>query len=238
MNILDIVLICFIAIVALIGFSKGFINTLLSFIGNLASIVAAFYLAKPLASLLNSWFGLSGVISKNLTSQITNFFTSFTNATGSAIIENHCTATGILKSAFSYFIKPETVYESNTVLTTNLGNLAGNFVTMAICMLLAFILIKLAIFFLAKIFDSLKSKSLAFSGLDRVLGFAVGVLKGLIIIAVVCTIVSLIQTIPAVASALDTVFENSCVGKPLYDFITSLVNGYLETLDFNTILAI
>lgn len=238
MNILDIVLICFIALMALIGFSKGFINTLLSFIGNLASVLAAFYLAKPLASLLNNWFNLAGTISKNLTSQIATFFTEFTNTTGSLVLENHCSATGILKSALSYFIKPETVYENNTVLSSNLGSLAGNFVTMAICMLVAFILIKIAVYFLAKLFDSLKKKSLAFSGLDRVLGFATGILKGLVIISVVCIIAGLIQTIPAVANALDTVFENSCVGKPLYDFITMHVNEYLETLDFNTLLAI
>jgi len=238
MNILDIVLICIIVITALVGFSKGFINTLLSFIGNLASIIAAFFLAKPLASLLNSWFGLSNAISGNLTSQISTFFTEFTNASGSTILENHCSATGILKSALSYFIKPETIYESNTVLSSNLGSLAGNFVTMAICMIIAYILIKLALYFLAKIFDSLKNKSLAFSGLDRILGLAIGVLKGLIFVAIVFVIASMIQTIPAVANALDVVFEGSNIGKPLYDFITTHVNGYLNSIDFNTLLAI
>ena len=238
MNILDIVLVCLVVLTAIIGFSKGFINTLLSFVGNLASLVASFYLAKPLVGLLNSWFGLSGAISGKLTSQIGTFFTEFTNANGSTILESHCNATGILKSALSYFIKPETVYESNSALSSTLGGLAGNFVSMAICMILAFIVIKLVIHFLAKVFDSLKKKSLAFSGLDRLLGLAMGVLKGLIIIAIVCVIVSLIQTIPAVANALDTVFEGSSIGKPLYDFITTHVNGYLNTIDFNTILAV
>ena len=56
--------------------------------------------------------------------------------------------------------------------------------------------------------------------------------------AIVCVIVSLLQTIPAVASALDTVFEGSGIGKPLYDLITSHVNEYLNTIDFNTLLAI
>jgi len=238
MNILDIVLICLIVLTAIIGFSKGFINTLLSFVGNLASLVASFFLAKPLAGLLNSWFGLSKTISGSLTSQISTFFTEFANANGATVLENHCNATGILKSALSYFIKPETVYESNTVLSSSLGELAGNFVTMAICMIIAFILIKLAVYFLAKIFDSLKKKSLAFSGLDRVLGLVLGVLKGLVFVAVVFIIASMIQTIPTVANFLDTVFEGSSIGKPLYDFLTTHVNEYLSTIDFNTLLAI
>lgn len=238
MNILDIVLVCFIVLMAIIGFSKGFINTLLSLVGNIASLVAAFYLSKPLASLLNSWFGLSGAISGRLTSQISTFFTDFTNVSGSLVIENHCSATGILKSALSYFIKPETIYESNSALSSNLGNLAGNFVTMAICMILAFVLIKLAIYFLAKLFDSLKNKSLAFSGLDRLLGLVIGVLKGLVFIALIFVVAGMLQTIPTVANVLDTVFEGSNVGKPLYDFITTNVNGYLSTIDFNTLLSI
>lgn len=238
MNILDIVLICLIALTAFIGFSKGFINTLLSLVGNLGSLIASFFLAKPLVGLLNSWFGLSGAISGKLTSQIGKFFTEFSSVNGSTILENHCSATGVFKKVLNYFINPETVYESNVTLSAQLGELAGNFVTMAICIIVLFILIKLGLHFLAKVFDTLKKKSLAFSGLDRVLGLAMGVLKGLILISIVCVIVSLLQTIPAVANALDTVFEGSNIGKPLYDFITNHVNGYLNTIDFNTLLAI
>lgn len=237
MNILDIVIICLVVLFALIGFSKGFMNTLLSLVGNLATLVGAFYLAKPLTSLLNSTFGIVGAISKNLSIQISPFFTDFTNLAGSEVIANHCSATGILKTAFSLFIKPETVYESEEVLVSNLGNFAGSVVTMAICMLISFIIIKIALYFLAKIFDALKKKSLAFSGLDRILGLVLGAVKGLILIAVVCVIASLIQSIPAVANALDTVFTGSNVGKPLYDFITSFVNNYISQIDFNTILS-
>lgn len=238
MNILDIVLICIIALAAMIGFSKGFLNTLLSFVGNLATLIASFYLAKPLASLCNSWFKMSSAISSKIAPGIGKFFTEFTDATGSVVLENHCNATGIFRKALTLFIKPETVYTSSSSLTTSLADLAANFATMAICLIIGFILIKIGIHILAKIFDSLKKKSIAFSGLDRVLGLAIGVFKGLLFIAVVCVIASMLQTIPAVANTLDTVFENSVVGKPLYDFVTNFVNDYLSTIDFNTLLAV
>lgn len=238
MNILDIVLICLLVIFALIGFSKGFINTLISLVGNVASLVAAFFLAKPLATLLNGWFGLAGALSSKLTTHIGTLFTEFTQVSGADILSNYCNATGIWKTAISFFIKPETIYESNSALSSSLGSLAGNFATMAICLVISFIAIKLVLHFLSKLFSNLKEKSVAFNGLDKILGLVLGATKGLVLIAIVFIIASMLQTIPAVANALDVVFDNSNFAKPLYDFITTNVNGYLSTIDFNTLLAI
>ncbi len=237
MNILDIVLIVLIVLTGLIGFSKGFLNSLLSLVGSLLSFVGAFFLAKPLAELLNSWFSLGSTIGKSLSSQITPFFSSFTNATGSEILANHCSAGGILKYAFKLFINPETVYESETALASSLGLTAGNLVLMAICIILAFIVIKIVIKLLSKIFDSMKKNNKAINGLDKLLGLIMGAAKGLLIIAIVIIIANCIQTIPAVASALDTVFEGSTVAKPLYDFVSNLANSYLKNIDFNAMLS-
>lgn len=237
MNILDIVVICIVVLVALIGFSKGFMSSLLSFIGNLGTLIASFYLAKPVTSFLNSIFGISSAIGNALNTQITNYFTDFANLSGSEIMANHCSASGILKTAFSLFIKPETMYESDEILVSSLSNFAGGVITMAISMILCFIIIRLAIFFLAKIFDSIKKKSVAINGLDRVLGLILGAAKGLIFIAIVCIIASLLQSVPAVANALDSVFTGSNVAKPLYDFITSFVNEHISQIDFNTLLS-
>ena len=237
MNILDIVLICLVVIAVLAGFVKGFLNTLLSFMGTLVSLVAAFFLARPAATLLNNWFGAAGAIGNSLTGQISTFFTEFSNLTGAEILANHCNATGFMKSALSLFINPDVTYESNVVLSQNLGNYAGNVVLMAICTVVCFILIKIAIKLLSKLFDAIKKKSLAINGLDKTLGMIFGAVKGLLFVSIVFVIASLLQSIPAVANALDVVFENSCIGKPLYDFVTGFVNGYLKNIDFNTILS-
>jgi len=104
-------------------------------------------------------------------------------------------------------------------------------------MVIAFIIIRLIIFFLAKIFDALKKKSLAINGLDKTIGLILGIVKGLIFFAIVCVVANLLQTVPAVADALDTVFTGSNIAKPLYDFITGFVNNYISQIDFNTLLS-
>ena len=234
MNVIDIVLICALVLFGLIGFAKGFLTTLLSFVGSLLSIVASTFVAKPLAGLLNSWFHIGVGIGNAVSGQIGEFFTEFASATGSEILANHCSASGMLKAAFQFLINPDTTYTRDEVINT-IGTSTGNIATIAIALIVSFILIKIIILILAKIFDAAKKKSSAINGLDKFLGFITGLVKCFIIYSVLCIIASLLQNIPAVASALDTVFNGSNVAKPIYDFITNLTQSYLSNIDFATL---
>ena len=142
---------------------------------------------------------------------------------------------GLLKKALSLFIDNSTIYTSNTDLVQTLANNAASMLVIAISTLVLFFLIKLAIFLLAKLFDALKKGSPAFSGLDRILGGVFGLAKGILIIAIVFIIANLLQPIPEVASALESVFKGSSIAKPMYDYITTLANTYISTIDFNSI---
>ncbi|MGN1222631.1 MAG: CvpA family protein [Christensenellales bacterium] len=237
MNVLDIILVVFIAIVGLIGFSKGFIKTMLSLIGSVLSWTAAYFVAKPLVSLMDNIFNTTNKIASHIIPKITPYFTEFENKLGSEILSENCSAGGILKTAFKFFINPDTVYENSTTLTTNLGNFLAGIAVFAICMIVAFILIKLAILILSKIFDALKKDSPAFSGLDRLLGFIFGLAKSLVFIAVIFLIANLVQGVPQIATFLDKVFEGSTVAKPLYDFTTNILSKYISKFDVNSMLA-
>ncbi len=238
MNILDIVVLVLLLLVALIGFWKGFLNSLLSFFSSALSVTCAFFLSKPLASLMNNWFNLGATIGNSISTKIAGFFTEFTGPlTGSEIMANECSATGILKTALNFFIKPETSYADKAEVVSKTGLSAGNLVLMAICMIVAYILIKLVIFLLSKLFGAMKKHSVAINGLDRVLGLVLGLLKGCVIVFAVFVIANLLQSIPAVANFLDTTFNNSCIAKPIYDFINNLVSSYLTKIDFNGILS-
>jgi|GEM_PF-4916174 len=50
MAVIDIVVIAVLALFGIIGMIKGFLNTLISFFGNLASIGVAILCAKPVAN--------------------------------------------------------------------------------------------------------------------------------------------------------------------------------------------
>ncbi|MGN1207932.1 MAG: CvpA family protein [Christensenellales bacterium] len=238
MNIIDIVVLVLLLLVALIGFWKGFLGSLLSFFSSALSVTCAFFLAKPLASLMNNWFNLGATIGTSISNKIAGFFTDFAGPlTGAQIMADECSATGILKTALNFFIRPETSYADKAEVVTKAGTSAGNLILMAICMIVAFILIKLVIFLLSKLFGALKKKSVAINGLDRVLGVVLGLAKGCLIVFAVFVIANLLQSIPAVANFLDTTFNNSSIAKPIYDFINNIVSNYLTKIDFNGILA-
>lgn len=233
MNVLDIVLLCLLALTGLIGFFKGFLNTLLSFVGSTLSFVASFFLAKPLAGLLNNWFNLNATIGNSISNQISGFFQfaeGVTSATGSTILDNYCSANGFLKMAFKLLVNPDTVYTQEEIVKS-IGTASGNLILMAICLIVAFIAIKLVILILAKIFDSLKKNNKALNGTDKCIGLVIGLIKGFVIIAVICVIANLLQSVPAVANALDTVFNGSSIGKPIYEFVTNLASKYLYNID-------
>ena len=63
---LDIVLIAIIVVFAIIGIAKGFVDSVLSIFSSLISLVIAYFLAKYVASLLNSWFKLNELFGKML----------------------------------------------------------------------------------------------------------------------------------------------------------------------------
>ena len=236
MNILDIVVLCLILLFALVGLYKGFFKSLVGLIGSLASSIASFFLAKPIASLLNNWFSVSEKFGSILSNQILKYFTPFSNLTGAEILNNNCTADGFIKTAFNFIIKPDTIYESETVLSNNVGNYIGTLATIAISFIIALILIKIVLLILSKLFDVLKSSSITLNSLDRVLGLVIGIAKCFIIISIVFIVASLLQGVPTVANALDKVFEGSRIAKPLYDFITSVANKYLANIDLKSLI--
>ena len=62
MNWLDLALAIFIIIFIIIGIKKGFMSSIITSFSFIAVAVGAFFLYKPLSSLLNNWFGLESSI--------------------------------------------------------------------------------------------------------------------------------------------------------------------------------
>ncbi len=237
MNTIDIVVVVLLILFALIGFVRGFTNSFLSFLASIFSFSCAFYLAKPISSFLSKTFGLIEKLASLVSTRIESLFQFTGSLTGTEIMENYCSAGNFLKKAMSALIDVNATYTQESIVK-EISTGAGSLILMAICIILSFILIKIAFRLLAKLFDALKKRSIAFNGLDRVLGLILGACKALFVVGVVFVIAGLLQTVPAVANTLETVFENSTVAKPLYDFITNLVGNYINKIDFSALLAI
>lgn len=237
MAVIDIIFIALLVLFALIGAVKGFLNTILSFVSSVLSFAGAIYLAKPLVELLNNWFSVVTKLGSTLTHKFLPFFSDFSNVSGEIIKNEHFETGGILKQALSLFIDDSTVYTDKTELTNMLGAKAASLIMIAICTILCWLLIRLAIFLLAKLFDALKKRDRAVSGMDKSLGFILGAVKGFAMIAIVFVVANLLQSSPEIASTLDTVFNKSVVAKPVYDFVTTFANDYINKIDFSSLIA-
>lgn len=237
MSVIDIVFLALLILFALVGATRGFLKTIVSLASSVLSFAGAIYLAKPLVGLLNSWFSVVTKLGTSLTQQFLPLFSDFTNVSGEVIKNEHIEATGLLKKALTLFIDNSTVYADKTELANALGSKTASVILIAICTILCWLLIKLVLFLLAKLFDALKKESKAVNGMDKVLGLILGAVKGFAIISIVFVIANLLQSSPEVASMLDTVFNNSTIAKPVYDFVTTFANKYISKIDFSSLIA-
>lgn len=150
---LDIVLLVLIVICALIGLFKGFFESLLSLFGNLVSVVIAYFLAKYVASFLNSTFKVSDYIVKLLAKW------------------------GVSEGGIIGFSRVK----------------LANTITFVLSILVIWLLLRLAIKLLSKLFSSVTSNSKAISGLNRLFGFVFGAVKGLAFVVIgfgLCAIIT------------------------------------------------
>lgn len=237
MSVLDIIVIAILAIFAIIGFIKGFLNTLLSLFGNLASLAIAIVIVKPCARFLDKIFGivkwLGNLIVNGLNGAGVIPDLSSSVMTSDEVISYMSTNRGLMGRLASLFVDKGTTYgagaENNLieVLTKNMGNFAAIIFTVIIL----FILIRLAVFILSRIFDAITKKR-ALSGLDRLLGLVFGVCKGAV--AITC-ILSVMYTLSPIFPAIDQWVANSSFTNWLYGYVNQLINWLINTVDWKSL---
>lgn len=96
----------------------------------------------------------------------------------------------------------------------------AKFVVWIISLVIIFIVIKLAIFILSKIFESITKNSPALSGINRVLGMVFGMVKGGVIVIAMLAVCSLLSQVPT-------------IGTPIYEKIanTKITSGVFKWVD-------
>ncbi len=103
----------------------------------------------------------------------------------------------------------------------------GNAVSVIVAIVAVWLLIKLAIWLLAKLFDSATSSSSALSGLNRVLGLIFGAAKGFIIGVVILGLASLLS-ICGVANIKTTIENESKFTNFVYGYVNEWVAKTVE----------
>lgn len=235
--IIDIVAGIILGIYTIVGLAKGFLNTLVSLFGNIASITVAIIAAKPFANFINSIFNVAGWFGNMVGTSLETILPEITSAqTGTQIIET-LSADGVtfLERILIRFIDPTLTYNTTAELTTALQNPIGGLLTIIAAGFVLFILIRIAVAILAKLFDAI-SKSHAFGGLDHLLGAVIGAAKGAIFLGAILCVAFLIIQIPVVGDFITGYIEQTTFLKWGYGYIQQFMNWVGTKVDIGAII--
>lgn len=108
----------------------------------------------------------------------------------------------------------------------------AGFLSMIFAGLVVFILLKLGIYLLAKIFDSMTQNSTVLSGLNRVLGMLFGIIKGGVIVIVALALC----TVFARFTKVETYIKQSTVTNWVYNYVDDFTEKQLKDVDIQEII--
>lgn len=237
MAVIDIIILCVLAIFAIVGMIKGFLNTIISLFGNIASLAVAILCAKPVSQFLDKIFnivgGIGGSIANSLSSSITPFQSAdgaITTLTG-ADLKNYLANDGLTfqERLFSLFIEDSKTFTVDTAsanpyaaadatVVQYIGHTIAGIIALVIAVVVMFILLRIGILLLSKLFDAL-TKNKAIGGLDRSVGFLFGLIKGALLVSVVLGVFYLVAN-----TTVNGWIENSTITKWVYQYVCSFVD--------------
>ena len=235
MAVIDIVVISVLALFGIIGLIKGFLNTLLSLFGNLASVGVAVLCAKPVAKFLDNVFGIVSKLGDKIAGTI-NGVTPFQSGV-SQVADNVLTGSelkeimpsgSLYERAMKLFVEDGRVFELtedteaarqtlDKDILSYIGGRVGAILTIVIAWFVMFILLRIAVLLLARLFNAM-SKNRSISGLDKLIGLLFGLLKGALIISLTLGIFYLIAN-----ETVNGWIEGSTVTKWIYNYICQFI---------------
>lgn len=103
----------------------------------------------------------------------------------------------------------------------------AKFCVWIVTVIIIFLIVKLAIFILAKIFESVTQNSPKLSGINRVLGMLFGIAKGGIISVAIIAVASLLSDIPGIGGIINDKIEETKVTAFAYKYVDEFVDENL-----------
>ena len=238
MAVIDIIVIAVLLVFAVVGMIKGFLNTIISLFGSLASLGVAILCAKPVAAFMNKIFNTVGFVSGKIVGTITGVspFASgyegiadgLTGAELKEYLANNPDTNTFKDRVYRLFIEDSKVFNYTEELTTAeqvdqsvvnyMADRLAGVITLVIAAIVVFILLKIAVLILSKLFNAI-TKNRAISGIDRTMGLLFGVVKGALLVCVVLGVFYLLAN-----STVQDWIDNSTVTRWVYKYATELVD--------------
>ena len=233
--IIDLALVALIVIFAIVGLIKGFFKSFLSFFGTVVSLIISILLAKKVADALlqvgfiNGFFGsggrVSGWIAGGLNKLSPGFFgTVFSGGGTKDELSAALAGAGIpafLAPILAGVVSQFNFSSSSLTLAQILSPMIANIIWLIVVTLVLFAILKIILALLNKLFKFL-TKNKAISGLNRLFGFIVGALKGVIFVAFVLIVAALFPHAKFLAP-FNEALDKTAIAKPfnsiVYDYV-------------------
>ena len=233
--VIDILLVALVLIFGFIGYKKGFMKSVLALFSWVVCILIAIFTAKYVSGWINGIYDFNGLIGGaiegGLVGSNKEFFSTVTGELGSsqAIIQAIPSGTnGLLAQVIKVVFSNVTITsESTMTIAEVVGTSLGSIIMLVITGILIFLVLKLAIFILSKIFDNI-ARTKVLGGINKILGFFFGALKaGLIVVVINCILVAL-SLIPMVNNVISPVIQdNTTIEKFVYNTTDDVIGKYV-----------
>lgn len=232
--IIDVAVILVFVISAIIGLKTGLLKSVLSVFSWGVCLIIAIFTAKYVAGWINGLYDFSGLLGNKISTSLTNlneFFGQSINsfANKEEIINSlPSNLNGLLKQLIKAVFSTSTVdMTSNETIGSFVGTILGEISMVIIAGLLVFIVLKIVIALLSKLFDNIE-KTKVLGGLNKILGLVLGLARAALIVVVInCVLVGL-SLIPAVNKVITpAIKDNTHVEKVIYNKTDQLFGKYV-----------
>ena len=235
--IIDVVIIAILSIFGIIGLKKGLLKSVLSLFSWSVCIVIAFLTAKYVAGWINGIYDFASLIGKGISKSLikmNDFFAQSINvyqSSGkSALIEasQGLNINKLLKQLIKVvFSNTKVDMTSTDSIGLVVGTSLGHICMVIISGLLVFIVLKVAVTLLSKLFKNIEQTKVLGS-LNKILGLILGLLKGALIILVVNVIMVALTLVPAINKTITPlVQDNTHIEKVVYNTTDKFFGKYV-----------
>ncbi len=216
--VIDIILVAAIVICAVVGFVKGFFNSILSFFSFAVCLLIAILCAKYLANGLNHIYNFDGLIGRNIAKAFVKANEYFSLPASQCDINNLPEDLGfwgrvvkvVFKSKDGNFAEGETI-------ASVMGDSLGHLIMVVISAILIFIILKIIIAIINH-FIKKATKVKAINVANRIFGLIFGLLKAALIIIVFNVELCFLTLLPPVNKAITPLVQNNThVEKVIYN---------------------
>ncbi len=211
------------SVVVIIGYAimaarRGFIDCIFSLVTTLLAFLGAILLMKSVVDWTDGLFGLQGVLEEGCGKALGKI-KALNIDVSNAGLETSLKEQNLPQFLIDFVIRTvgDSAIPAGTTLAMVIGVPMGRLITSVIAFFVIFIVAKILLSLLKRVLSSVINKIPLVGGVNRILGFCVGILQGGLII---CGIVAVLSLIPS--DGLQNFFNDCLVLRVLYDY--NLVN--------------